>query len=100
MPEEEEIPEANAAADVLDELNLRLATVAGGYRIDGEIREPDDESNASVVATVGCAHQWRRTYGRRGDLEACGICHYHLEFLNHCGACDSQVCNRCLNNRL
>lgn len=102
MPEEEEIPKANAAADVLNELNLRLATVAGGYCTDGEIREPDDESSASVVATAGCAHQWRRTHGRLGDFEArhCGICHYHFEFLNHCGACNSQVCNCCLNNRL
>jgi hypothetical protein len=57
MPEEEEVLETNLAADVLNELNLRLATVGGVYRIDGGIREPGGESNGSIVATVGCAHQ-------------------------------------------
>lgn len=100
MPEEAEVSETNPMADMLNELSLRLAAVAGGFPINVEDQESGDESNVSVFATVGCAHQWQRTYGKRGDLKACGICHYHLRFLNHCSARNTHACNRCLNNRL
>lgn len=97
MPEEEEVAEANPAADVLNEMNLRIATVAGGYAIEGN---GDESDGGSTAAVIGCAHQWHRVYAKAGDLEVCGICRYHLKFLNHCERCTTRVCNRCLNNRL
>ena len=97
MPEEEEVPEADPAVDVLNDLHLRLATVAGGFAINNDDEEPGDEGGAGVG---GCVHQWQRIYGKRGELEVCGICHHRLEFVNNCTTCGTKVCNRCLNNRL
>lgn len=96
MPEEEEVPEADPAIDVLNDLHLRLATVAGGFAINND----DEESGDGRGAVVGCVHQWQRVYGKDRRLEVCGICHYHLKFVNNCKMCGTRVCNRCLNNRL
>ncbi len=97
MPEEEEVPELDPAIDVLNDLNLRLATVAGGFPISNEEKEQVDESNLSVD---GCVHEWKRVYGMRGELQGCAICHQHLKYLNNCTSCKTKVCNRCLYNRL
>ena len=97
MPEAEELPEADPSRDVLNDLQLRVATVAGGFAIGNDEEEPSDESGSNVGA---CLHQWQRVYGVRGDFEACGICHSHLRFVNSCVTCKTKVCNRCLLNRL
>lgn len=97
MPEEEETLEADPSLDVLGDLQLRLATVAGGFAIlddNGDVNNDTDH----LIGT--CDHRWERAYGRSGELEVCGICHNHLQFVNACTICKTRVCNRCLNNRL
>lgn len=97
MPEEEETLEADPALDVVNDLRLRLATVAGGFAVTNE----QEEGVGDVEPRVDmCQHQWKRAYGKDGELEVCGICHHHLRFVNSCTACRTKVCNRCLNNRL
>lgn len=94
MPEEGEIVEADPRLDVTNDLQLRVATVAGGFNFgDGD----GDEDGLDMAA---CEHRWLRAYGRDGELEICGICHDHLRFVNSCRTCKTKVCNRCLNNRL
>ncbi|CAO2653510.1 Nn.00g029210.m01.CDS01 [Neocucurbitaria sp. VM-36] len=97
MPEEAEIPEPDPALDVLDDLHLRVATVAGGFAINNDGEELHDGDGSNVG---GCVHKWKRVYGEGGRLEVCGICHQYLRFVNDCTMCKTKVCNRCLNNRL
>lgn len=97
MPEEEEILEADPRLDVLSDIQLRLATVAGGFTIANNKEESDGDTDHLVGA---CHHRWERAYGKHGELEVCKICHYHLKFVNACVTCKTKVCNRCLNNRL
>lgn len=97
MPEEDEVQEADPLVDVVSDLNLRLATVAGGFSIpkDGE----DDNDDADHFVSE-CSHHWGLTNGKEGKLEACGVCHHRLNILNICTICKTEICNRCLNNRL
>ncbi|KAH8696929.1 hypothetical protein GQ44DRAFT_665987 [Phaeosphaeriaceae sp. PMI808] len=96
MPEEEEMPEPDPAVEVLDDLHLRLATVASGFAINND----DDGVGGEGDGDVRCTHLWQRVYGKPEMLEVCGVCHYHLKFVNNCKMCGTKVCNRCLNNRL
>lgn len=97
MPEEEEVPEADPIIDIQNDLQLRLATVANGFAITNHGEESSDEDGVGVG---GCVHGWQRVYGKSGELEVCGVCHYRLKFVNTCTVCGTKVCNRCLNNRL
>jgi hypothetical protein len=97
MPEEEEMLEADPSLDVAGDLQLRLATVAGGFSIANEEEDAGDDADHLVGE---CRHRWERVYGRHGELEICGICQYRLKFVNVCATCRTRVCNRCLNNRL
>jgi hypothetical protein len=97
MPEEEEILEADPSLDGLNDLQLRLATVAGGFAIMNDVEEVGDNADHAVSE---CSHDWIREYGKQGELEVCGICHSHLKFVNICTTCKTNVCNLCLNNRL
>ena len=96
MPEESEIPEVDPNVDILRDLHMRLATVAGGFAItnDGDM----DEDGIQSAGT--CDHQWERTHSKRGERETCGICHHRLKFVNNCTRCRTRACNRCLKNRL
>lgn len=97
MPEEGESLEADPSLDILGDLQLRLATVAEGFAIVND----EEDASGDIDHLVGaCRHSWARTYGKHGELEACGVCHDHLKFVNTCTACRTKVCNRCLNNRL
>lgn len=96
MPEEGEIPELDPNIDILEDMRMRLATVAGGYAIAN-----DEDADEDVSQFAGkCDHKWERTYGKHGERETCGICHHHLKFVNSCTRCMTRACNRCLNNRL
>lgn len=97
MPEEEETVELDPALDVLNDIQLRLATVAGGYSVANVEEEAGEDAQQPVEI---CTHVWKRTCGKDGELEVCEICHYHLRFVNSCKACNTKVCNRCLNDRL
>lgn len=97
MPEEEEVLEADPRLDVLNDLQLRIATVAGGFAIVDE--EEEVEGNSDHILGE-CSHHWSRLYGSQGELETCGICLYHLKFVNICATCRTKVCNRCRHNRL
>ena len=70
MPEEEEVPEANLAIDVLNDLHLRLATVTSGFAVNNN----DEELSNGSGAVVRCVYQWQRIYGKDRRLEVCGIC--------------------------
>ncbi|KAH7408214.1 hypothetical protein DE146DRAFT_605434 [Phaeosphaeria sp. MPI-PUGE-AT-0046c] len=97
MPEEEEVQEADPLLDVVNDLNLRLATVAGGFAIQNDgVEESDDADQLSSE----CSHHWKRTHGQEGEREGCGVCHHQLKFVNICTTCKTRICNRCLNNRL
>lgn len=98
MPEEEEMLEANPANDVVNELNLRLAAVAEGFAINDRDEDPHSEGGGGGIGR--CHHRWHRVYSKASGLDICGICGYHLKFLNHCKTCETRVCNRCLHNRL
>lgn len=97
MPEEGETLEADPSLDVLDDMQLRLATVAGGFAV---AEQGEDDSDTADHLVGACHHSWERTYGGLGELQVCGICHAHLRFVNACTTCTTKVCNRCLNNRL
>lgn len=97
MPEEEETMEVDPALDVLNDIELRLATVAGGYAVADTEEEVGDNAEQPIEL---CKHLWKRSYGKDGELEICGICHHHLRFVNACKTCKTNICNRCLNNRL
>jgi hypothetical protein len=90
-------PEADLAFDVLNDLHLRITTVAGGFAINSDEEDLDDGGDHSVG---GCVHDWERVYGERDELEVCGVCHQRLRFVNNCTTGRRKVCNRCLNNRL
>jgi hypothetical protein len=96
MPEEIEVPEVDPTLEILDDLRLRVATVAGGFAIDDE----EEPGAAETPAISVCPHQWERLFGEHGEREVCGICRDHLRFVNNCTMCGTKVCNRCLNNRL
>jgi hypothetical protein len=98
MPEEEETLELDPALDVLNDIRLRVATVAGGFAVTDDQEGTDDGAEQQSVDL--CQHHWNRSYGKDGELEVCGICNYHLRFVNSCITCKTKVCNRCLNNRL
>ncbi|KAL5375706.1 hypothetical protein PMIN03_002248 [Paraphaeosphaeria minitans] len=97
MPEQEEIVELDPALDVLNDIQLRVATVAGGFAVANAEEEASDDDVQSLDL---CKHLWQRSHGINGELEVCGICHHHLRFVNSCKTCRTRVCNRCLNNRL
>jgi hypothetical protein len=98
MPEQAETLEPDPSLDVLDDLQLRLATVAGGFAIANS--EEDESSHGNHLVVGACSHRWGRSYGKQGELEVCGVCHDRLRFVNACATCKTKVCTRCLNNRL
>ncbi|UPX12667.1 uncharacterized protein EKO05_0003208 [Ascochyta rabiei] len=83
--------------DVVSDLHLRLATVAGGFSI---LKDREDENDDADHFVSECRHHWGLTDGKEGKLEACGVCHHRLKFVNICTICKTEICNRCLNNRL
>lgn len=97
MPEEEEMFEENPVNDVFNDMNMRLAAVADGFAINYQ----DEGSHSEDGGGAGrCIHNWHRVYSKGSGLDVCGVCGWHLKFLNHCDACETQVCNRCLHNRM
>lgn len=96
MPEEEEVLEEDPSLEVLSDMQLRLATVAGGFAIVNE-----DEVNDGTDQFVSeCRHRWEGLHGQKGEPEACGICKHHFQTVNICSMCRTKICTRCLNNRL
>jgi hypothetical protein len=98
MPEEEEVQEADPLLDVMSDLRLRLATIAGGFAIPNDEEEDEDDHAGQLVSE--CIHHWERTHGKVGEEGGCGVCHHQLKFVNICTTCKTRICNRCLNNRL
>lgn len=97
MPEEDEVQEADPLLDVVSDLHLRLATVAGGFSIP---RNEEDENNDAEQFVSECSHHWELMDGQDGKLEGCGVCHHRQKYVNVCTVCKTKICNRCLHNRL
>ncbi|KZM26655.1 hypothetical protein ST47_g2200 [Ascochyta rabiei] len=55
--------------DVVSDLHLRLATVAGGFSI---LKDREDENDDADHFVSECRHHWGLTDGKEGKLEACG----------------------------
>ncbi|KAJ4345574.1 uncharacterized protein N0V89_011707 [Didymosphaeria variabile] len=66
MPEEQETLEADPALDVLNDLQLRVATVAGGFAITNNEEDAGSDGEQLIDS---CQHHWKRAYGKDGDLE-------------------------------